>query len=471
MMLPTSKEGSNTMRPAFLTRLTLAVVTCVVAFVGLTIRPAAAQTPQAPSPEELVLALLPYRLQGSDIPPGYQDGGLLANTPALQAFNQSQNAAEGQAILRSAQRAGFLSGFVQLLLPNGATPLRIFALEVDLFVNERAASAGLKANLDARAISGGPVRADNPPVPFLLGDETGALHIVTRQDDGTNDGQELLAWRSGRLLFSVLMDVPDATETIDQVLPLAKVAAARARSVTPPESIAMATRAVTSSEAVRVDAAYALYDRLPGAALSPYGMRAQPRSVITNSDIVFNGPDPAATFAKHIAATGRIIGVERDYATLQEDGNDMLAVQYVLCATPAGAQAELADPFDGNPQIASDVAYGMTQPLGDTGRLIHGTLTRKNGATSDLWAAVWVRGNVVLKVVSFSPLADVTPQQVNAFAAQVDQVYMQGGLPTILTSSDPAALLTTPPAQTPNVPVQSWTLPVALTQSRALLAQ
>jgi|GEM_PF-2282574 len=459
------------MRRAFSTRLALAAVACIVAFAGLTARPAAAQTSLAPSPEELVLALLPYRLQSGDIPPGYDDGGLSANTPALQAFNQSENAAEGQAILQSAQRAGFLTGFVQLLLPKGATPLRLFAFEVDLFANERAASAALKANLDARAISGGPIKADNPPVPASLGDETGALHIVTRQDDGTNDGQEILAWRSGRLLFSVLMDVPDATEAIDQVLPVAKSAAAHARTVTPPESIATAARAVTSSEAVRVDAAYALYGRLPGAALAPYGMRPQPRSVITNSDIVLGSTDPNATFARHIAATGRIISVERDYATLQADGNDMLAVQYVLCATPAGAQAELADPFDGNPQIASDAVYGMTQPLGDTGRLIHGTLTRKNGATSDLWAAVWIRGNVVLKVVSFSPSADVTPQQVNAFAAQVDQVYMQGGLPTILTSANPAALPTTPPAQAPNVPMQAWTLPAVLAQSRALLVQ
>jgi hypothetical protein len=452
------------MRFASPARLAVAAGAFALLFAGLAARPAAAQTAAKPSPEELVVGLLPYKLGAADIPAGYETGSITANTPALQAFNLSNSASEGQSALKDAVSAGFLTGFVQEIAPKPATPVVVLQYEVDLFTSADSGSSALHDSLNAPSDS--MLQADNPPVPVKLGDESGALHLVLTNSSGLTENLELITWRRGAVLFTLTMFVPDATETIDQILPFAQAADAHAATVTPPATVAQATLPVTSSESVRVDASYALYTRLPGTDLTPYGLRPQSRTVISNADLLVDTPDPLGAFTKLVGNTARIVGAERDYATLQGEGNDMIAVQYVLSASKQGAQAELQSPFDGSGEVTTTGVYSLPKPLGDSSGLVEGTAAYKDGGSAAVIAAVWTRGFVTLKVVSFSPSNDVTPAQLNDFAAQVDAFYNRGALPAVLTNpSAPQATPATSPTA-PSNPVQSWSSR-ALTQALA----
>ena len=53
---------------------------------------------------------------------------------------------------------------------------------------------------------------------------------------------------------------------------------------------------MTSSEAVRVNAIYALTDRLPGADLAPYGFQSTGPTVVTNADLLLEQTDTKSAF-------------------------------------------------------------------------------------------------------------------------------------------------------------------------------
>lgn len=417
---------------------------------GLAVRPAAAQIPavSAPSAEELAIGLLPYRLTDADLPEGYAVSNISADTPMTEAFNLANTAADGSAALQAAVSSGLLSGFLQSIDPKQATPVRQLQFNVDLYSTPAAASAALHDGL--RLQNTGTIQSDNPPLGVKLGDESGALHVVATKRNGITDNIEAIGWRRGRVLFQMTMVVPDATETIDQVVPFAQAADAHAAGVTAPAVRKQAQLAVTSTEATRIDAAFALYDRLPGSSLAPYGLRPSGANVITNADLVLQAKDPAATYASRIAATGRIVDVQGGYTTLQADANDQVSVDYVLCATRAGAQAELAGPLFDGVQFTVDGTYALPQPLGDSSALYHATLAHADGITSDVWGVVWTHGNVVLRVVTASPTSDISAQQATAFAANVDGYYNRGALPAVLTSADPGSVPSSSPVAPSN---------------------
>ena len=433
-------------------RLTAGAALFGLLLVGLAARPAAAQTSSAPSPEELTLGLTPYQLTANDIPAGYESAGLAAVTPAVLAYNLTNSASQGQSALREINSSGVQAGFEQAIVPKPATAERIYLYEVILFNTADNAASFLHNSLDASGDTG--VQVNSEALPVTLGDESGGLHVVLTDMSGISQGREYIYWRRGRVFLRMELRVPDLTESIDQVLPFARAADARAAKTTAPAPQTQATLPVTSSEATRVAAAYALYDRLPGDSFTPPGLQIEDPALISNADLLLDKSDPRGAYTTLIANTGRIVGIERDFDTLQAQGNDIVAVQYVLCASAQGAQVELQNPFDGDTTVSITQTYALPKPLGDSSALLEGTVTFRDGATATVLAVVWTHGDVVLKTVAYSPSADIGTDQIIALAGQVDATFTHSALPAVLTNPNASTPSGSPTA--PSNPVQSW---------------
>jgi hypothetical protein len=440
-------------------RLTAGAVLFGLLLAGLAARPAAAQTPPAPSPEELTLGLQPYLLTANDIPAGYEITGSGSVTPAALAYQQSNTASEGQSVLRSVSQAGILAGIEQQIDPKPASAVRRYVYTVRLFDTSTHAATYMHNTLDSSGDTG--VQVTSESLPVALGDESGGLHVVLTDSSGIATGIEYVYWRRGRVLLRMGMEVADLTESIDQVLPFAQAADARAAKVTAPAPQTQATLAVTSSESTRVAAAYALFDRLPADSFTPAGLMALDPFVISNADLLLDKSDPTSAYTSLITNTGRIVGIERDFGTLQAEGNDIVAVQYVLCATTQGAQVELQNPFDGDTTISIAHTYALPKPLGDSSALLEGTVTFKSGTTATALAVVWTHGDVVLKTIAFSPSTDIGTDQIIALATQVDAGFSRTALPAVLTNPNASSANPSGSPTAPSNPVQAWS-PLAL---------
>jgi hypothetical protein len=414
----------------------VAVLMIVVAVAVVGRQRVAAQTPPAvaPSPEELLLSILQYRLQPSDTPAGFVIRDQQAVTPARRAFDQGNDATESQSALQDIQQSGMLTGFLQILGPNNVTPVRLFVYQVSLYDSSSHASAALQDALDVPSARG--ISSDNPPLTVPLGDEAGAVHIAITRPNSDNRFLETVVWRRGRVLFEADLLVLDGTETLDQVLPFAQSADRKAAALTPPAPVPAATLPYAGSEQLRVDAIYALADRLPGAEESPYGFRPESGSIVSNADLLLQSVDPRATYGRIASTWKRVVEVEITFDTPQTDTGDALHIHYALDSDAASASADLLDPL----RLSSGPfdTYSLPQPLGDSSRLYHETFTSPEGVPFESWRAVWTHGLVVVSVYSTGPVGDFTAQQVAAFAATVDARYSRGAVPGVLTQPVPA---------------------------------
>jgi hypothetical protein len=407
----------------------------------------------APGADEALFSLLPYRLQPADLPPGFQILDHAAATPASRAFDLGATLADSQDALQQLQRNGFLAGIEQVIGPNGNTPVRVFDSTVELYAGDRQASAAYHDNLDVPQTSR--IQSDNPPLGVQLGDESGAVHVVsTSAATGLQTAFEGIFWRRGRLVFAVLLVVYDRTETLDQAVPFAQAVDRHAAGLQPPALGAQATLPVIGSDPYQEEAMYALYSRLPGPDQSPFGFMAQARSIVTNADLILDAADPRAAYNRIVGEWKRVTEAERVYFTLQGDTGDVWHVRLALSADAAGATANVLDP---NHQPNSTVeTYGLPQPLGETSRLYRESYTLADGLPRESWRAMWTRGRVVLTVYTTGPAGDFTAQQVNDFAQVVDATYQKGAVPDVLTTKTPD--MPGLPAPAPNPPVPSANL-------------
>jgi hypothetical protein len=420
-----------------LARLRLAAGALTVLFALAALAPrASAQTQPAvsASPEELLLSLLPFRLQPAEAPAGFQLVDQQALTPARRAFDEGNDDAESRDALQQIQQDGFLTGFQQVFGPSDNTPVRIFAFQVSLYGTASQASAGLKDELDVPDARN--IQSDHPLLPVQLGDESGAVHVELTRPNSDNRFIEVVVWRHGRLLLETELLVLDGTETLDQLLPFTQAVDRHATATAVPAPVAAATLPAFGDEQFRVDVMYALGDRLPGSAESPYGFSSGNSSIVTNSDALLDAPDPRAMYTRIATVWKRVVEVDQTYDTPQRDDGDVLHVRFALDADPESANANLLDP----PRLSSSPldTYSLPQPLGDNGRLYHESYTSPNGVPFESWRAVWTRGRVVLTVYSTGPTGDFSAQSVAAFAATVDARYNNGPVPSVLTQPVPA---------------------------------
>lgn len=401
----------------------------------------------APGADEALLSLLPYRLQAADLPPGFQLLDHTAATPASRAFDLGATLADSQDALQQLQRDGFLAGFDQVIGPNDNTPVRLFDFSVELYASDRQASAAFHDNLDVPQTSR--IQSDNPPLSVRMGDESGAVHVVsTSAASGLETAFEGIFWRRGRLVFSLLMAIYDRTETLDQAVPFAQAADHHAAGVQAVPLGAQATLPVVGSGPYQEEAMYALYGRLPGPDQTPFGFMAQARSIITNADLLIDSGDARAAYSRIIGAWKRVTEAERVYFTLQGDTGDVWHARLALSGDAAGAIANVLDP-EHQPNSTVDT-YSLPRPLGETSRLYHESYTLADGLPRESWRAMWTRDRVVLTVYTTGPAGDFTAQQVNDFAQMVDATYQKGAVPEVLTTKTPD--LPGVPAPAPNPP-------------------
>ncbi len=405
--------------------------------------------PGAPGADEALLSIMPYRLQPADLLPGYQILDHTANTPASRAFDAGQTLADSLDALKTIQRGGFLAGIEQVIGPNNNTPVRLFDFNVELYASDQQASASYHDNLDVPQSSR--IQSDNPPLPVRLGDESGAVHVVsTSASTGLETAFEAIFWRRGPLVFGMLMVIYDRTETLDQAVPFAQAADRRAAGVQAPAPGAQATLPVIGADPYQEEAMYALYLRLPTPDQSPFGFMAQARSIVTTADLLLDASDPSAAYSRIVGQWRRITEAERVYFTLQGDTGDVWHVRLALSADAAGATANVLDP-DHQPNSTVET-YGLFQPLGETSRLYRESYTLANDLPRELWRAMWTHGRVVLTVYTTGPAGDFTAQQVNDFAQIVDATYQKGAVPDVLTTKTPNAPALPAPAPNPPVP-------------------
>ncbi|HZQ37614.1 MAG TPA: hypothetical protein VFD32_16905 [Dehalococcoidia bacterium] len=423
---------------------------------GAGVRPPwAAAAPQqtvpsgAPGADEALISLLPYRLQAADLPSGYQILDHTAATPTSRAFDLGATLSDSQDALQELQRTGFLAGIEQVIGPNDNTPVRLFDYNAELYATDRQASAAFHDNLDVPPTSR--LQSDNPPLGMQLGDESGAVHVVsTSASTGLQTAFEGIFWRRGRVVFGLLMVVYDRTETLDQAVPFAQAADRHAAALQPPALVPRATLPVVGSDPYQEEAMYALYGRLPGPDQSPFGFMAQARTIITNADLIIDAADPHAAYNRIVGEWKRVTEAERVYFTLQGDTGDVWHVRLALSADTAGAIANVLDP-DHQPNSAVET-YGLPQPLGETSRLYRESYALGDGLPRESWRAMWTRGRVVLTVYTTGPAGDFTAQQVNDFAQLVDATYQRGAVPDVLTTKTPDVPGLPVPAPNPPVP-------------------
>jgi hypothetical protein len=403
--------------------------------------PAAAQTSaQPPSAEEAVLALLPYRLTPADLPQGFSIQDTATDTPSSEAVQGSQSSDDAAATLHDLQSAGFVVDVRQTIMPNLDTPLVVYSFEVDLYTSARLASAALSDDLAPPRGTG--IAADNPPMSERLGDESGALHVTVVRQNSDNAEFEQIVWRRGRLVFQALLQTFDATESLDQALPLAEAADRHAAAQTPPPANPTRTLPAAGDEATRLQAILALVRRLPAGSDAPLGCLNAGTVLINNADLVAEADDPQAAYNRLANEWHRVVAVERQYLTAQGNDGDQINVQYALSADAAGSAAYLADPE--LPAGSSVQAYALQAALGDAGRLYDVRYTAADGVPHEAWLAVWTHATVALSVSGDGPQGEFSAAQVSAFAGRVDARYEQGGVPNILTTpitpSTPAPL-------------------------------
>lgn len=420
--------------------------TLLLGVVGAVRTPVSAQTPPAtPTPaagaagqagaDEALLSILPYRLRNAELPAGFQILGQEARTPAKRAFDLGDTNADSQDALRTLQRGGFQAGFEQVIGPNNNTPVRVAALDVELFSSDLKASAAFHDSLDVPETER--IQSDNPPLSARFGEESGAVHVIVTDAEGLTTAFEGIVWRRKALLFTLLLVTVDGTESIEQALPFAQAADRHATAVTLPATAAPASLPVVSADTYQIDAMYALYVRLPGADQAPLGFRAGARSVIATADLLLDADNPRAAFDRINGRWKRVAAVERIFGTLQGPDGDQLHVQLALSADAAGAAANLLD-AEHEPGSSVEV-FGLPTPLGDDSRLYHETYTHADGVPREAWRAVWTRGRVVLSAFSTGPAGDFSAQQVSAFAVVVDATYQKGAQPDVLTTRTPGA--------------------------------
>jgi len=413
------------------------LVTVLVVFgtAQTTTRSLSAQAPVvAPSAEETLLGLLPYRLTAADLPVGFKLLDESAVTPSSRAYDIGNTSLESLAVLKDLQQGGFVTGFHQIIGPNQVTPFRLFEYLVEQYTTEGKASEGLRSNLTVEGDS--TTTVDTPALPVQLGDESGAVHIVADGGDGNGEGVEVLSWRRGRLVFTALVHVVDTTETIDQVVPLAQSADRRAAAAPPASTAEAATLPSAGSESYRVLAIYNLTGLLPSGGQAPIGLRPIDRGVVNNGDLIVAATNPRAEYDKIANRWKRVVAVRQSYGTLQGSTGDVLHIGMALSADMAGAAAELLDPGQ---HAGGDLeTFALPAPLGDDGRLYHETYSTPDGVQREVWNVVWTHGRIVVAVATTGPAGDFGLETAADFAAIVEARLSRASLPDLLTAPLPA---------------------------------
>jgi hypothetical protein len=393
------------------------------------------------SPEEAVIALLPYKLSPQDAPAGYSVGPVSeVITPATFAAQLPFSADA----FRAYENAGQVVGFRQPLTPNrpSATTMARGFLTVDLFTNVE--SARRFATGDALLpVNNASYRYDPVDLNNSLGDASAAWHVTWTPPDQPAQGSYDIHWQRGQVTFTIQTDpqalgqeqqtgaesLASALDTLEQSRPPLDLGPAR---VTPP-----------ATEAQRLRAALQLKSFFAPASAAPDGFLLTGSNIAGPADSVVAAPDPTAAL-RNTDERWKWVVSARQLFTNQQNSSARIVTQATLCADPQSARADAADLSNATPGWTVSPLEPQLR-LGDATFAFHASGTSGDGSPYEGTYLYWTHGALILSVRVLGPEGTTSMDQAGDIAQQVERRFQDFPLPTTgiggVSEIEPAARL------------------------------
>jgi len=402
------------------------------------------------SPEEAIIALLPYRLTAQDRLPGYAAGDAFSPETAVTSALVRSSPAER---LAAYQNAGFVVRRSQRLVPaappaaipgaNGVFHTLLFADQPSAatYADGRALPPTSIGDLDSQPFAlgagGGGVKPttvtrriyDFQPVALgaALGDASAAWRETETQLGQPTQVYYLLRWQLGQLVFELVSapqplgqerqaDAESAASAIDRI--------ERSR---PALSLAPATVTPPATEAQRLQAAIRL---APFFVLAPEGYGLTDAYFSHPTSVVELDPDPAAALHR-VDEQWKMVMSAHQHFTSSLDDRVALGAIATLCADAPGALTDMADELV-DPGWTSTRIDPPVQ-LGDATMAFRDAGPNADGSAEQDISIDWTHGALLLHVGMSGPAGGSSMDQLAAFARQVEARFQANPLPTSFT--------------------------------------
>jgi hypothetical protein len=370
------------------------------------------------TPEEAILALLPYQLPAPEALPGYTVGQTL---PAATPVTLAMHGESPVNTFNDWQQAGFVAAYGQALLPTADTnalPDARGSFHVWLFADATSAHALL---MHSPPNVGGTAH-ESVPLGISLGDASGAAHIVSTSSQLPPAGAYEIHWLRGPLMFEVITaPQPLGQEHLEDAQNLAS-AIDNLEQAAPPLNLPQHTVTPPATELQRLQAALELKPFfIPGGA-TPIGYTQVDQAAVHPASEVAWAPDPAGMLQTVDTSWKRIISAEQ---TFQDQANHqvLLVAGAALDADAQGAAADLAD--DALPAGWTSTPIQAPLRLGDATVAFENT-----GANEESLSIGWTHGSLLIHVEMEGPPGTTSLDQLTAFAKQVEAHFQAVSLPT-----------------------------------------
>lgn len=378
------------------------------------------------SPEEAVIALLPYELSAQDAPPGYIAPRVLPEGTAVDtAITLAGRSLSPAVTFKFYQDAGFVVGLHQPLLPT-ATPTSPARFSVSLLTDAPAArkyATSVPVNLPP---SGERLSLEPVDLGLTIGDTRAAAHLTRTPPDQPAQGFYIVRWQRGRVVFELTTAAqPSGQERQEDAESLAStldsIEAAR-----PPLSLGSPTVMPPATEDQRLQMVLRLAPFPAGAA--PDGYRLADFYFNHPAERVGNGADPVAELHKVDEQWREEVGGGQIF-TNEQDSRAGLFAGATAYADPYGAMSAFAD-YEPVPTFTSSNSVDPPVRLGDATRAYRAAGTLEDGSAVEGIFLIWTHGTLVLIIEMFGPAGSGSMDRVVALAQQVEARFQATPLPT-----------------------------------------
>ena len=394
------------------------------------------------SPEEAVIAILPYKLGVQDAP-GYSAGGISASGPATLAARNFVTTTGLTALgdqssspvlqLREFQSAGLVVRYSQPLTPApqpSAAPAARGTFLVSLF-GDTGSAQDYATGRGFSPTSAGSETYKAVNLGASLGEESTAWHLSSIPLGRPATGSYYIRWRRGQVGFSLATaDQPLGQEQQSDAERLAAAIDATEQS-RPALMLGAGTVPPPVTEDQRLVAAIQLrpFFALLGAAPDGY-TPAGPSLFDPTAEVATAGEvglTPTAMLHKADEQWKELIAVEQDF-TNNQDSNVYLWAGATLCADAQSAAADAADHLTEAGWTASSIAAPVQ--LGDMTSVYRGSGPSSSGSPSERIHLSWTHGALLLSAGMQGPAGTTSLDQVIALAQQVEARFPANPLPT-----------------------------------------
>jgi hypothetical protein len=380
----------------------------------------APSSPASLTPEEAIMAILPYQLAQSDALPGYTVGPPL---PPPTAVTLAMREPSPVSSFNAWQQSGLLVGNAQALLPTADTdalPDTRGSFRTWLF--QDAASA--HAFIMQRPPSVGGTAYETIPLGMNLGDASGAWHAIATSPDRPPSGGYDIHWQRGQLMFELITaPQPLGQEQLTDAATLASVID-NLEQAAAPLSLGQHTVTPPATELQRLQSALLLEPFFLPDAAAPAGYMPGDKSFVHPAGDVALAADPAGALETVDTSWKRVISATQTFQNQQNHQVFLMAVAS-LDADAQGAASDLAD--DTVPPDWTSAEIDAPVQFGDATMAFRNTSA--DGTTEDL-SIGWTHGSLVIHADMSGPPGAASMDELSAFAQQVEAHVQTVSLPT-----------------------------------------